>query len=61
MNDEEKLDACCFALILQCAEVDATNMEIIQRGVSHAINNKPLGNWRITVERIKPPKNEYND
>lgn len=51
MNETEKLNAYCFALIHICMGTNAEEMKVEQKNVTYL--GKPLGNWKITVEKLK--------
>lgn len=50
MNQTEKLNSICFWLIKQCVDANAKTMAVTQENVN--FQGKPLGNWKITVEKI---------
>lgn len=49
MNEIEKLNAYCFALIGICRSTDAEEMNVLQENVTYL--GKSIGNWRITVSK----------
>ncbi len=52
MNEVEKVNAYCFALINVCRETNAETMTLTQTNVKHF--GKDIGSWKITVEKITP-------
>lgn len=54
MNEVEKLNAYCFALIGICRETNAEEMTVKQENVTHL--GKPIGSWEITVRNMDAPE-----
>ena len=51
MSETEKLNNICYWLIRQCMLTEAVRMTIEQEHVT--FEGKGIGDWKITVERIK--------
>jgi hypothetical protein len=50
MNEVEKLNAYCFALIHACRQTNAEELKVTQTKVHH--NGEQLGDWEIIVRKI---------
>jgi hypothetical protein len=50
MNEVDKVNACCYALIHICRETNAEEMKLTQTGVTHF--GEPLGDWEIIVRKV---------
>lgn len=50
MDETQKINAYCFALIKICRETNAEKMTLTQENVTYFEEN--LGDWKITVEKV---------
>ena len=52
MNEVEKLNAYCFALIHICRDTNAEEMRVEQKNVTY--KGEQLGDYEIIVRKINP-------
>lgn len=50
MNEIDKINTYCFALIKACRETNAETMTLTQTNVTYL--NKNIGSWEITVKKV---------
>ncbi len=59
MNETQKLNAYCFALIKACRETNAEKMTLTQENVTYLGEN--IGDWEMTIQKINPKETKDNE
>ena len=49
-NVLRKVNLCCFYLISQCVDTNATKLTIKQEDIKH--KGKKIGSWKVVIQKL---------